>query len=108
MRIMLLLVILASSINAQSKVIPKIDGKINDDEWADAKIFEDFTMIVPKGAEKYYDKTIVYIKQSSTAVYVAVKFWPRGRVIRQSLIRDQSTDEENEQPDEPSAITGRG
>lgn len=75
---------------------PVIDGKIHDEEWADAKVFEDFKMIVPMSSEKYYDKTIVYIKQSSDAVYVAVKAWPRGRIIRQSLIRDVSTDEENE------------
>lgn len=81
---------------SQSEVYPKIDGKIEDDEWAGAKTFEDFTMIVPKTTEKYYDKTIVYLKQSKDAVYVGVKFWPRGRVIRQSLIRDRSTDEENE------------
>ncbi|MBL7961724.1 hypothetical protein JNL27_15940, partial [bacterium] len=81
---------------SQSQILPKIDGKIHDDEWSDAKVFEDFTMIVPQTSEKYYDKTIVYIKQSSDAVYVAMKFWPRGRVIRQSLIRDRSTDEENE------------
>ena len=81
---------------AQSEILPKIDGKIQDEEWADAKVFDDFTIIVPQTSEKYYDKTIVYIKQSSDAVYVAVKFWPRGRVIRQSLIRDRSTDEENE------------
>lgn len=80
----------------QSEVYPKIDGKIEDDEWAGAKTFEDFTMIVPKTTEKYFDKTIVYLKQSKDAVYVGVKFWPRGRVIRQSLIRDRSTDEENE------------
>lgn len=83
-------------VSAQSEIEPKIDGKIQDDEWADAKVFEDFTMIVPKTTEKYYDKTIVYLKQSKDAVYVGIKFWPRGRVIRQSLIRDRSTDEENE------------
>ncbi len=96
MRLTILLIILSAPVYSQSKVLPKIDGKINDDEWADAKIFSEFTMIVPKGAEKYYDSTLVYIKQSSDAVYVGIKFWPRGRVIRQSLIRDVSTDEENE------------
>ncbi|MBL7993995.1 hypothetical protein JNM05_01365 [bacterium] len=85
-----------SDVFSQSQILPKIDGKIHDEEWADAKVFEDFTMIVPQTNEKYYDKTIVYIKQSNDAVYVAIKFWPRGRVIRQSLIRDRSTDEENE------------
>lgn len=75
---------------------PKIDGKINDEEWAGAKTFDSFTTIVPKTDEKYYDKTIVYLKQSHDAVYVGIKFWPTGRVIRQSLIRDRSTDEENE------------
>ncbi|KAB2878511.1 hypothetical protein F9K33_12930 [bacterium] len=100
MRVLQLLLALSmyplSDALSQSQILPKIDGKIHDDEWSDAKVFEDFTMIVPQTSEKYYDKTIVYIKQSNDAVYVAMKFWPRGRVIRQSLIRDRSTDEENE------------
>ncbi len=75
---------------------PKIDGRIDDKEWSDAKVYEDFGMIVPKTTEKYFDKTIVYIKQSPDAMYFAVKFWPKGKVISKSLIRDRSTDEENE------------
>jgi hypothetical protein len=94
--LILVLFIPFTELLSQSEVFPKIDGKIEDHEWTGAKVFEDFTMIVPKTTEKYYDKTIVYLKQSKDAVYVGIKFWPRGRVIRQSLIRDRSTDEENE------------
>ena len=93
-RALILLIIFCQPVLSQD--LPKIDGKINDDEWADAKIFNSFTIISPKTSEKYYDKTIVYLKQSNDAIYVAIKFWPRGRVIRQSLIRDLSTEEENE------------
>lgn len=75
---------------------PTIDGKIEDAEWKDAKIFNTFHIIVPKTDEKYYDSTIVYIKQSSDALYFGFKFWPKGKVISKSFTRDRSTDEENE------------
>lgn len=75
---------------------PVIDGKINADEWRNAKIFNNFYIIVPTTNEKYYDSTIVYIKQSNDALYFGFKFWPRGKVISKSFARDRSTDEENE------------
>ncbi|MFA5403638.1 MAG: hypothetical protein WC358_01770 [Ignavibacteria bacterium] len=76
--------------------IPTIDGKINDEEWKGAKVFKDFYIIVPKTDEKYYDSTIVYLKQSNDALYFGFKFWPKGKVISKSFSRDRSTDEENE------------
>ncbi len=76
--------------------MPAIDGKINDDEWKGAKVFTDFHITVPKTDEKYYDSTIVYIKQSKDALYFGFKFWPKGKVISKSFTRDRSTDEENE------------
>jgi hypothetical protein len=76
--------------------MPTIDGKIEDDEWKGAKVFTNFYMIIPKTDEKYYDSTIVYIKQSKDALYFGFKFWPRGKVISKSFSRDRSTDEENE------------
>lgn len=75
---------------------PKIDGRIHDEEWADAVTFDHFYITIPKSDGKYYDSTRVYVKQTRDALYFAFKFWPRGKVIRQSLIRDRSTDEENE------------
>lgn len=75
---------------------PKIDGKINESEWNDSKIFTDFHMMIPKSDSKDYDSTIAYIKQSKDAIYIAIKYWPRGKIIKQSLTRDRSTDEENE------------
>ena len=75
---------------------PKIDGKINDTEWRDAKVFTDFYMMIPKSDKKDYDSTIAYIKQTKDAIYIAIKYWPRGKIIKQSLTRDRSTDEENE------------
>jgi hypothetical protein len=77
-------------------VLPIIDGKIEDKEWSGAKVFNNFHIIVPKTDEKYYDSTIVYIKQSNDALYFGFKFWPRGKVISKSFSRDRSTDEENE------------
>lgn len=75
---------------------PVIDGKIHAGEWKDAKVFNNFYIIVPRTDEKYYDSTIVYIKQSKDALYFGFKFWPRGKVISKSFARDRSTDEENE------------
>lgn len=74
----------------------KIDGKIADNEWKDAKVFTDFYMMIPKSEKKDYDSTIAYIKQDKDAIYIAIKYWPRGKIIKQSLTRDRSTDEENE------------
>jgi hypothetical protein len=76
--------------------VPSIDGKISSDEWKGAKIFTDFYVVSPKSDEKYYDSTIVYVKQTKDAMYFAFKWWPKGKVICQSLNRDISTDEENE------------
>ena len=95
-QVLLLILFCVNDLFSGEQTSPVIDGKINDSEWAGAKVFEEFKMIVPMTDEKYYDKTIVYIKQSKDAVYVGVKAWPRGRIIRQSLIRDVSTEEENE------------
>ena len=75
---------------------PTIDGKINDDEWVGSKVFTDFYITIPKTDEKYYDSTIVYVKQTKDALYFAFKFWPKGKVISKSFTRDRSTDEENE------------
>ncbi|RPI17257.1 MAG: hypothetical protein EHM58_10040 [Ignavibacteriae bacterium] len=73
-----------------------IDGKISDPEWSGAKVFNDFFITVPRSDEKYYDSTIVYVKQTKDALNFAFKFWPTGKVISKSFTRDRSTDEENE------------
>ncbi len=73
-----------------------VDGKINDSEWGDAKVFTDFHMMIPRSESKDYDSTIAYIKQTREAINIAIKYWPRGKIIKQSLTRDRSTDEENE------------
>jgi len=77
-------------------LVPAVDGTINDDEWKAARVFTDFYICVPKTDEKYYDSTIVYIKQTEDALYFAFKYWPKGKVISKSFTRDRSTDEENE------------
>ena len=76
--------------------IPVIDGKISAKEWADAKIFHDFHLTIPKSDSKNYDSTIVFLKQTKDALYFAFQFHPRSKVISQSLVRDKSTNEENE------------
>jgi hypothetical protein len=75
---------------------PSIDGKVESSEWRDATVFTDFYMMIPKTEEKIYDSTIVYIKQTKDALYFAFKYWPKGKVLVQSLTRDRSTEEENE------------
>ncbi|MBL7129015.1 MAG: hypothetical protein ISS16_08525 [Ignavibacteria bacterium] len=91
---------LVGNVFSQSKgdvsEVPKIDGKINQSEWAGAKIFNDFYLTIPKSDGKNYDSTIVYVKQSRDALYFAFQFHPKSKVISQSLVRDRSTDEENE------------
>ncbi len=76
--------------------LPVIDGRIDEQEWAGAKTLDHFFTIVPKTGQPNEDSTVVYVKQSSDALYFAFKFHPHSKVIRQSLIRDQSSDEENE------------
>ena len=75
---------------------PTIDGKINNTEWKDALVFTNFYLTIPKSDEKYYDSTIVYVKQTKDALWFAFRYWPKGKVICQSLNRDVSTEEENE------------
>ena len=74
----------------------KVDGIINESEWSGAKVFTDFNMMIPKSDSKDYDSTIAYVKQDRQAIYIAIKYWPKGKLIRQSLTRDRSTEEENE------------
>lgn len=76
--------------------LPSIDGRIKEEEWSGAKVFENFFTVVPKTGNRHEDSTVVFVKQSADALYFAFKFHPRGKVITQSLIRDQSSDEENE------------
>lgn len=101
----ILLIVICCNLHAQSSIkmagidntaAPTIDGKLGDSEWKDARVFTDFHMMIPKSDSKDYDSTIVYIKQSIDAIYIAIKYWPRGKIIRQSLTRDRSTEEENE------------
>jgi len=75
---------------------PTIDGKVNGFEWKDAKVFSDFHLMIPRSDEKYYDSTIVFIKPTQDAIYFAFKYWPKGKILVQSLTRDRSTEEENE------------
>lgn len=77
------------------KTGPRIDGHIEEAEWAGAVTFDKFFVTVPRSQEKP-DSTIVLIKQTPDAIYFGFRFWPKGKVIRQSLIRDRSSDEENE------------
>jgi hypothetical protein len=87
----------SDSIAADNTAIgPTIDGRIHEEEWAGSRVFSDFYVTVPRSGVRAQDSTIVYVKQSRDALYFAFRFWPRGRVISKSLIRDRSTDEENE------------
>jgi hypothetical protein len=88
--------LLSQQTSYDESAAPTIDGKINDAEWRGAKVITDFYVTIPKSNEKYYDSTVVFIRQSSDALYFAFKFWPKGQVISKSLVRDRSTDEENE------------
>lgn len=84
------------SSNSGEKSTISIDGNINESEWSGAKIFNDFFITVPKSDEKYFDSTLVYVKQTKDAINFAFKFWPKGKVISKSFTRDRSTDEESE------------
>jgi hypothetical protein len=85
-----------SVVNMDEAAIPSIDGKISNAEWLGAKVFTDFHITVPRSNEKYYDSTIVYVKQTKDALYFAFKFWPKGKIISKSFTRDRTTDEESE------------
>lgn len=82
--------------NEGEATAPTVDGKIEDKEWKGAKIFTNFYIVSPRTEEKYYDSTIVYIKQTKDALYFGIKWWPKGKIISKSFVRDQSTQEENE------------
>lgn len=96
--LILICTFLVSNVNSQesSDNIPKIDGKINEQEWTGATVFNSFHMMIPRSDSKDYDSTIIYIKQSKSALYFAFKYYPRGKVISKSLTRDRSTEDENE------------
>lgn len=90
-----------TGLNAQSSITdeasaPTIDGKVEISEWRGAQVLSDFYMMIPRTEEKYYDSTIVYIKQNKDALYFAFKYWPKGKILVQSLTRDRTTEEENE------------
>jgi hypothetical protein len=76
--------------------VPTIDGRINESEWSGAKVFTDYYIYVPKTDEKYYDSTVSYVKNTKDAIYFGIKYWPKGKVISKSLVRDRSTEDENE------------
>jgi len=85
-----------TSLERRIQALPVIDGKMNTGEWDGATTLTDFHTVVPKTTDKFYDSTVVHIIQSPDALYFAFRFFPRCKVIRQSLIRDVSSDEENE------------
>jgi len=85
-----------SDTDADVSSTPSIDGKIGSSEWKDAMVFTKFFLTIPKSDEKYYDSTIIYVKQTKDAIWFAFRYWPKGKVICQSLNRDVSTEEENE------------
>ncbi len=87
---------LASADDAVTVNMPVIDGKIDDREWTNARVLSDFFTVVPHTGNRNEDSTTVFVKQAPDALYFAFKFHPRSKVIRQSLIRDQSSEEENE------------
>jgi hypothetical protein len=80
----------------QLSIVPKIDGKIENIEWKDSKVFKDFYIFIPKEDKRDIDSTVIFMKQTSDALYFAFKFYPRSKVISQSQVRDRSTDEESE------------
>jgi hypothetical protein len=88
------------AVNCQTSMneaaVPTVDGKIDESEWKGAKVFTNFYVVSPKSDEKYYDSTIVFIKQTKDALYFGFRWWPKGKIISKSFIRDQSTAEENE------------
>lgn len=75
---------------------PAVDGKLNNTEWAGAKVFTNFYKFIPKSEDNSYDSTIVYIKQTKDAVYFGFDYFPKGKIISKSLVRDRSTEDENE------------
>ncbi len=75
---------------------PSVDGKINDTEWAGAKVFTKFYKFIPKTEDNTYDSTTVYIKQTKDAIYFGFDYYPKGKIISKSLVRDRSTEDENE------------
>ena len=86
----------ADAVEPGAANLPVIDGRIYEREWTGAKTLDNFFTVVPKTGQREEDSTVVFVRQSSDALYFAFKFRPRSKVIRQSLIRDQSSDEENE------------
>ncbi|MEZ4691363.1 MAG: hypothetical protein R3A12_14875 [Ignavibacteria bacterium] len=75
---------------------PSVDGALNSTEWSGAKVFTNFHKFIPKSEDNNYDSTIVYIKQTKDALYFGFDYFPKGKIISKSLVRDRSTEDENE------------
>lgn len=75
---------------------PAVDGKLDNLEWAGAKVFTNFYKFIPKSEDTSYDSTIVYIKQTKDAIFFGFDYFPKGKIISKSLVRDRSTEDENE------------
>lgn len=75
---------------------PAVDGKIDNSEWAGAKVFTKFFKFIPKSDDNSCDSTTVYIKQTKDALYFGFDYYPKGKIICKSLTRDRSTEDENE------------
>lgn len=87
---------LSSQTQSNKTDIMSVDGKISSSEWAGAKVFTEFYQFIPVSNEKNYDSTIVYLKQTSDAIYIGFDYFPKGKIIAKSLTRDRSTEDENE------------
>jgi len=75
---------------------PSVDGSLNSTEWSGAKVFTNFYKFIPKTEDNTFDSTVVYIKQTKDALYFAFDYYPKGKIISKSLVRDRSTEDENE------------
>lgn len=75
---------------------PSVDGKLDQTEWSGAKVFTNFYKFIPKSDDNTHDSTVLYIKQTSDAIYFGFDYYPKGKVISKSLTRDRSTEDENE------------
>ncbi len=76
---------------------PEVNGKISANEWAGAKVFTKFYQFIPTPEGKSeIDSTIAYVKQNKDAIFIAIDYFPKGKIISKSVTRDRSTEDENE------------
>lgn len=78
---------------------PALDGRLDDEAWAAAPVFSDFTMVFPRPGDRPSERTELRIVYDEARLYLGVHCLDSepGRISANSMVRDG--DEEGEEDD---------